>query len=386
MMVRTDEAFRVGAPRILLVKTRGRSTVERADRQRLESSGAEPRSLLFEETLNCDVLDENTIQHTEGLRAHIYKRLPAFAAQAFEAARLSGSYDVIITWSERHSVAVAALFAVLRIRTPHLAMMFWLSKPAVRWPLRVVRTGIDRIVTWSSIQRTVAIEQIGFRPDDVVLVRHPVDLEFFKPVDSEREIIFSAGSTQRDFPTFADAVRGLDAPVHIAASLVVALDGYKIITRDVRDEPGWPENCQVRPLTSVELRDAYAAAKVVVVPLLPTDIDAGVNVILEGMAMGRPVIVSETQGQVDVIRDGDTGVFVPTKDSPALRSRIESFLADPEAAEEMGRRGRAYVEQNHRLEDFIDHVRSNVLELSARPSRRSFWSRRSGVTLGSVRN
>lgn len=382
-MVRTHEVYAAGEPRILLIKTRGRSTVERRERQLRESSGAEPRSLLFEDTLHCDVLDENTIQNTGGFRAHIYRRLPGFAAQAFEAARLSRSYDVVITWSERHSVAVAALFAILRIRTPHLAMMFWLSKPAVRWPLRLARTGIDRIVTWSSIQRSVAIEQIGFRPDDVVLVRHPVDLEFFKPVDSEREIIFSAGSTQRDFPTFADAVRGLDVPVHIAASLVVALDGYKIITRDVRDEPGWPENCQVGPLTSVELRDAYAAAKMVVVPLLPTDIDAGVNVILEGMAMGRPVIVSQTKGQVDVVHDGETGVFVPTEDSSALRSRMESFLADPEAAEEMGRRGRAYVEQHHRLEDFIDHVRSNVLELSARPSRRNFWSRRSGVPVKS---
>jgi glycosyltransferase involved in cell wall biosynthesis len=383
MMVRTDEAFPADAPRILLVKTRGRSTVERSERQRRESAGEEPRSLLFEETLKCDVLDENTIRQTAGFRAHIYKRLPAFAAQALEATRISRSYDVIITWSERHSVAVAALFAILRVKTPHLALMFWLSKPAVRWPLRFVRTGIDKIVTWSSIQRAVAIEQIGFDPGDVVLVRHPVDLDFFKPAGSGHEIIFSAGSTQRDFQTFSNAVRGLDVPVHIAASLVVALDGYKIVTRDVRDEPGWPDNCQVRPLTSLELRDSYAAAKVVVVPLLPTDIDAGVNVILEGMAMGRPVIVSQTLGQVDVIRDGDNGVFVPTGDSSALRSRIESFLADPEAAEELGRRARAYVEQNHRLEDFIENVRGTVLELSVGSSRRNFWSKRSRVPLRS---
>ncbi|MEV7604332.1 glycosyltransferase family 4 protein [Paenarthrobacter sp. NPDC089322] len=367
------------APRILLVKTRGRSTVTREERRRMELSGAGPRSLLFEETLNCDVLDENALEQVTGLRSRLYKRLPSFAAQALEATRLSPSYDVVITWSERHSVALAALFAILRVKTPHLALMFWLSKPAVRWPLKFVRAGIDRIVTWSSIQQGVAVNHIGFKPEDVVLVRHPVDLQFFAPKPSRHSIIFSAGSTQRDFPTFAKAVADLDVPVRIAASLVVALNGYKIITTDVREETGWPRNCEVRSHSPLELRESYAAAKVVVVPLLPTDIDAGVNVILEAMAMGRPVVASRTAGQVDVIKDSVNGVFVPPGDATALKECIASLLADPESAEEMGRRGRAYVEQYHRLEDFIDKVHANAVELSQAPAKRGFRAGRSSV-------
>jgi glycosyltransferase involved in cell wall biosynthesis len=365
-----------GRPRILLVKTRGRTMTTKDERARREQRGEEPRSMFMEQALGCDILDEAVILGVQGWRGALYRRLPAFAAQAIEASRRAGSYDVVMTWSERHSVAIAALFTLLRVRTPHLALMFWMSKPAVRIPLKLFRSGIDRIITWSSVQRAMAVDRIGFRPEDVVLVRHPVDLEFFRPLDRERTIIFSAGSTQRDFRTLALAARGVRLPVRIAASLVVVLQGLRIATTDIRAVLDRPENVEVESMNPVQVREAYAEAKVVVVPLLPSDIDAGVNVILEGMAMGRPVIVSQTAGQVDVIRDGDTGVFVPPCDAKALRSKIESILADPAIAEDMGRRARAYVEQYHRLEDFVEHIGANAADLTRAGSKRRWGLQR----------
>ena len=325
--------------------------------------------MLLEDVLDCDVLDEAAIEAVKGWRGSLYGRLPLFVSQALETTRRSRSYDVVVTWSERHTVAVAALFAILRVKTPHLALMFWMSKPSVRLPLRLFRSGVDRVITWSSVQRDVAVKRVGFRAEEVVLIRHPVDQEFFHPENTERRIVFSAGSTQRDFGTLVEAMRGLGIPVRIAASLVVALNGLKVTTTDVRQGLEKLENVQVDALNSTELRSSYSEAKVVVVPLLPTDIDAGVNVILEGMAMGRPVISSRTAGQIDVIDDGDTGIFVPPGDVAALRAKIEMILGDPQAAEDMGRRGRAYVEKHHRLEDFVEHIRANSYELSGMRSR-----------------
>lgn len=302
------------------------------------------------------------------MRGRIYRRLPSFVAQALEAHRRSSSYDVVITWSERHTVAVAGLFAIFRVPTPHLALMFWLSKPSVRFPMRVFRSGVDRIITWSSVQRSVAIKEIGFRPEDVVLVKHPVDLAFYQPQDVERQSVFSAGSTQRDFETLAIVAKGIDLPFKIAAALVVALQRFRSSTVDVRTDLDVPANVQVEALGSLQLRDAYARSKVVVVPLLPSDIDAGVNVVLEAMAMARPVIVSKTQGQVDVVIDGENGIFVPPQDADALTSAIESILNDPMEADALGQRGRLYVEKHHRLEDFVENVRVNTHALSSEPS------------------
>lgn len=363
-------------PRILLVKTLGRSTSTLAERIQSEERGEGPRGTLFERTLGCDVIDEATIANVPGLRGWTYSRLPSFVAQAMEARRRSCDYDVVVTWSERHTVAVAALFAILRVKTPHLAMMFWMSKPVVRIPLGVFRSGVDRIVTWSSVQRSVAVDRIGFPDDEVALIHHPVDLEFFHPATAEHRIIFSAGSTERDFPTLLEAVQGLGLPVRIAASLVVRLTGYRIATTDVRSSLTHDDTVKIEQMSATKLRDSYARAHLVVVPLLPSDIDAGVNVILEGMAMGRPVIASRTAGQVDVIRDGENARFVTPGNPGELRLAIESLLADPEAAEELGRRGRAYVEEHHRLEDFIENVRLNAVDIASRSSKRGLRTSR----------
>jgi glycosyltransferase involved in cell wall biosynthesis len=113
-------------------------------------------------------------------------------------------------------------------------------------------------------------------------------------------------------------------------------------------------------MTFPELRDLYARSRFVVVPLRPTDTDNGVNVILEAMAMGKPVICSRTRGQVDVIEDGVTGFFVPVGDPDALRARILSLYTDPERAKAMGRAARAYVEKHHALEGFCRSVKGAI--------------------------
>jgi glycosyltransferase involved in cell wall biosynthesis len=123
-----------------------------------------------------------------------------------------------------------------------------------------------------------------------------------------------------------------------------------------------------------ELRDLYARSRFVVVPLLPSDTDNGVTVILEAMAMGKPVICSRTRGQVDVIREGVTGLYVPIGDAAALRAAILALWNDPLRARQMGRDARAYVEQHHTLEKFTATTRSAAeASLDGRPAPDTWW-------------
>jgi glycosyltransferase involved in cell wall biosynthesis len=111
-----------------------------------------------------------------------------------------------------------------------------------------------------------------------------------------------------------------------------------------------------------------------VVPLLPSDTDNGVTCILEAMAMGKPVICSRTRGQVDVIQDGVTGIYVPQGDPVALRAAIQSLWNEPQRAREMGQRARAYVEKYHTLEKFTADVRSAAqASLDGRPALDTCW-------------
>ncbi len=114
-------------------------------------------------------------------------------------------------------------------------------------------------------------------------------------------------------------------------------------------------------MTPTALRDLYARSRFVVVPVRPSDTDNGVNVMLEAMAMGKPVICSRTQGQVDVLQDGVTGIFVPVGDANAMRKAMVDLWNDPARARAMGRAARAYVEKHHALEKFCRDVKAAVL-------------------------
>lgn len=64
----------------------------------------------------------------------------------------------------------------------------------------------------------------------------------------------------------------------------------------------------------------------------------------ESMACGVPVIGSDYPGVGDVIRRYESGFAVPPGDARALAEAVAALVADPEAAREMGRRGRRAIE------------------------------------------
>lgn len=351
--------------RVLYVRTEGRAAEPRAHRRRRELAGEVPRRVLVEEALGFDLLGESDIRDLAGWRGRVLRALPLPLALAAEAWRRSPDYDVILTWAERFTVAVAGAMLLRGRRRPrHVAILDWVSKPVVRIPLRLVRGGVDRVLTWSSVQAEVCRARLGFRPDQVRRIEHPVDELFFAPVAAAghggRGGIVSAGETQRDFPTLIRAIAGSGIPTTIAANQIGSFAGFRTHLRSAQEVLTAPAGVTVGPLSATELRAAYASAFAVVVPLMPAENNAGISVVLEAMAMARPVIVTRTVGQVDVVEDGETGFYVRPGDAVGLRARIDHLRENPDVADEIGRRGRAEVLARHRTADFVAAVRAGA--------------------------
>jgi glycosyltransferase involved in cell wall biosynthesis len=136
----------------------------------------------------------------------------------------------------------------------------------------------------------------------------------------------------------------------------------------VRDTTHASSSARIRLRQQVapqELRRLYSQARFVVVALHDVDFDAGVTTITEAMAMGKAVIVTRTRGQVDVVRDGESGLYVPPGDADALRAAIARLLNNPDEAERMGRAGRALVESRHTLDGWVTGIADVV---TGRPS------------------
>jgi glycosyltransferase involved in cell wall biosynthesis len=64
------------------------------------------------------------------------------------------------------------------------------------------------------------------------------------------------------------------------------------------------------------------------------------TVVVEAMAVGRPVIASAVGGMADLVVHGTTGILVPPGDAAALRTAMQRLVADPLLCARMGAEGR----------------------------------------------
>ena len=64
---------------------------------------------------------------------------------------------------------------------------------------------------------------------------------------------------------------------------------------------------------------------------------------LEAAACGLPVIVGDSGGAPETVREGETGFVVPSGDHALLADRLILLLDNPALAQDMGARGRRYV-------------------------------------------
>ena len=116
----------------------------------------------------------------------------------------------------------------------------------------------------------------------------------------------------------------------------------------------------INGLSYAELAACYAHCEIFA---LPSRGEGFGLVYLEAMACGKPVIGGAHGGAPEVIDDATTGYLVPHGDAAQLATAIETLLANPALAEEMGRRGKQRVENEFRFSAFAKSFRKILREL-----------------------
>ncbi len=96
-----------------------------------------------------------------------------------------------------------------------------------------------------------------------------------------------------------------------------------------------------------------AASDVVVLPSLAEGFP---NVILEAMAVGRPVVASAVGDSPDIVRDAVTGFLVPPGDGTAFAARVGELLGDSALRARQGAAGRALVEREFAFPPVVTRI------------------------------
>jgi len=96
------------------------------------------------------------------------------------------------------------------------------------------------------------------------------------------------------------------------------------------------------------LPELYAQVDLAV---FPSFFDGMPNALLESCACGVPALVSAAGGNVDVIRDGETGFILPLRALDTFPVRVFELLDDPDRLALIGTAAREHVVRDHAPED-----------------------------------
>ncbi|MEO8285773.1 MAG: glycosyltransferase family 4 protein [Chloroflexota bacterium] len=105
------------------------------------------------------------------------------------------------------------------------------------------------------------------------------------------------------------------------------------------------------------------------------------TVVMEAMAVGKPVIASRIGGLPDLVNDSETGFLVPPADPAALAAAMKRLLDDPSLREHMGQAGKLKVRQFF-ASTVVERIESEYRALLAEKRARKISRGRSAVATG----
>lgn len=158
--------------------------------------------------------------------------------------------------------------------------------------------------------------------------------------------ILAAGRSGRDYATLIEAVRGTDLKLHIVCDRASAVKGIEI------------------PNNVIILKNSYGGdylaelynSSIVAIPLCATDISAGQMVMLQAMAFGKPVVVTNTPTITDYVTSGVDAILVQPGNVDAMRSVLENLMNSPETRASIGSAGLYSFETKYNMRSLVRNL------------------------------
>jgi glycosyltransferase involved in cell wall biosynthesis len=91
------------------------------------------------------------------------------------------------------------------------------------------------------------------------------------------------------------------------------------------------------------------------------------NVVLEAMALGTPVVVSDLPSLRELVGDGEAGATFRRGDARALAQRLVEVTSDAALRERYVQAARARLDTRHRVDDVVaqyEHIYARVIKAS----------------------
>ena len=227
----------------------------------------------------------------------------------------------------------------------------------------------DLIISATKAEKSQLVDLYNAQPKKIQIIPPGVDTHHFYPIPSD-EAKEAIGITAQDkvalFVGRIEPLKGVDTLLQAMAILkrnctsFVCPDYLIIIGGDPEgeEEKLSDEMARLQALScELDLNDMviflgkrgqdtlpyyYSAAEVVV---MPSHYESFGMVALEAMACGTPVIASRVGGLAHLLKDGETGFFVPAQDPEVLSQKLRSLFVNHDLRAQFGARAAAYARE-----------------------------------------
>lgn len=216
------------------------------------------------------------------------------------------------------------------------------------------KRGINKIITVSERIRQVLIED-KIDAEKIVAVHSGVDLERFNGIKSNGYIykefnldgktpivgIVAALAPHKDHQNFLYAAGKLKEKYPRVKFLIVGegelKQDLKILTRQL--------GLEKEVIFTGFRKDSLEIISTFDVFVLSSCLEGMGSVLLEAMALAKPIVATRTGGIPEVVLNGVTGILVSPGDSGELANGIMQLLGDNALAKEMGLKGKERVKE-----------------------------------------
>lgn len=228
---------------------------------------------------------------------------------------------------------------------------------AVRWGLGVFRDALWNYIRWMHSQAdlnlcpsTYTMNELKAQGIERLKVwGRGVDTTRFHPCRRDPEWRWRLSGGQPDAPLLLYVGRlSMEKRVEWLRSALEATPGARLaIVGDGPLRPTLEAHFAGTPtvftgyLWGHDLARAYAAADIF---LFPSANETLGNVVLEAMASGLPVVAPNSGGLTDHVREGQTGLLIPTDDREAFVGAARRMVENLDWARRLGAAGRERVE------------------------------------------
>lgn len=220
------------------------------------------------------------------------------------------------------------------------------------------------------------LTSIGCDSNQLTTICHGIDIDKFKPANKKEykeKFAFLKDKRVILHPARIGIAKGCDISVKAMKIVINKFpDAVLVLTGadnsvdwganqgneisyivDLAEDLGIGDNVFFDMFTLDEMPKLYAISEVCLYPSSNSE-PFGLTM-LESLASGRPMIVTNSGGMPEIIQDGINGYVIPVRDYEALAARIIMLLEDKTLNKRIGSRGRKFVKSRFTKEVMTDN-------------------------------